>query len=217
MDELMRNMRKMFQNRTLDQMPAPDRLDLPEGYDRFEVLIRRARLTGTGELWNVCDLFINGERFIDIMTRNERMNGIPKGIAGDYIGLLPQHILLPCVDFIDMENGFKHHDYRRVQTLACRLCGESECSTVPVFMTVTDDKVIWSEIGRFPDTMGSYTFHRRQYEHTLDHGNAAYFSAYHHANGIHVKRNRTMMLEMFAVAIQEGNQQAINWCNQCRA
>ena len=217
MDELMRNMKKMFHNRTLDQMPAPDRVELPEEYDRFEVLIRRERINATREVWNCSDLFINGERFVDIMNRNMLENGHSRRSGGRYIGLQPRHVLSPCIDFIDMEHGFKHHDERRVQTLACKDCGIAECSTVPVLITVNDKKVTWSEIGRYPDTMGSFTFLRTQYEHALDHGNAAYFSAYHHANGIHVKRNRTMMLELFAEAIQQGNQQAINWCNQCRA
>lgn len=196
----------------LDQMPSPEGWGEDNGYDRFEVVIKRARLV-EGLSQEACDIYINGQRFIDMIKEDEMKRGWKKSICGNYIGRLPEHVLLPDYTvFTDPESDqLRDVNDGRSYTLACSHCGESECSTVRARITVDEKTVTWSEIGvKEPGEVGSFTFRRDQYEYALDYGNAAYLSAYCLANGIRVlKKNKTRMMVMLRQAILYGNKQAV--------
>jgi hypothetical protein len=196
----------------LDQMPPPEGWGEDNGYDRFEIVIKRARLVA-GLSQDACDIYINGQRFIDMIKEDEIKRGWEKSICGNYIGRPPEHVLLPdCTVFTDSKSDqLRDVDDGRSYTLACSHCGESECSTVRARITVDEKTVTWSEIGvKEPGEVGPFTFRRDQYESALDYGNAAYLSAYCLANGIRgLKKNRTRMMVMLRQAILYGNKQAV--------
>ncbi len=193
----------------LDKMPEPINLKPGNQFDYLEILIKKEKVVD-GHV-NACDIYINGERFVDIIAMDERNFGYDECICGKYIGLAPNSILLPARTFLDHESNLYLDDDGRVHTLACNDCGISECSTVPVKIIVDELAVVWSDIGLKTGGVGPYTFNRLQYEQALNPGSAAYLSAYCHANGIRVQKNMSMMREMFQEALNFGNKQAIDF------
>jgi len=197
----------------LDQMPPPEGWEEENGYDRFEIVIKKAKLV-EGLAQDACDIYINGQRFIDLIREDERKLGWKKSMCGNYIGRPPEHVLLPeNTVFIDPpKDSLRDPEDGRSYSLACSLCGESECSTVRVRISVNDITVTWSEIGqKSAGKVGPFTFKRNQYEYALDYGNAAYLSAYCAANGIRgLKKNKTRMMTMLRQAIMYGNKQAVD-------
>lgn len=178
-------------------------------YDKFEIIIKEAELEEQG-INKVCDIYINGERFIDMIADDEGKSGYDDSICGAYIGQFPEQVLLPIgTEYIDIESNLTMEEDGRVHTLACNLCGMSECWTVRARITVTDETVTWSEIGHKEGRLGPYTFNKEQYLKALDHGNAAFFSAYCYANGIYTNKDMRIMKERFMDAVKHKNKQAI--------
>lgn len=199
----------LSQAKDLDKMPKPVSLRSDSKFDHLEILIKKEKVVD-GQVY-ACDIYINGERFIDIIAKDERGFGYQESMCGSYIGLPPHAILLPERTFIDLESNLYLDDDGRVHTLACGDCGLSECWTVPVKITAEENTVTWSDFGLKTGKVGPYTFDRAQYEHALDHGNAAYASAYCYANGIRVQKDASMMREMFQEALLYGNKQALDF------
>lgn len=177
-------------------------------YDKFEIIIKKVKLVDG--IYEVCDIYINGKSYIDMIADDERSSGINDSVCGSYIGLLPRYILLPeGKEFVNIQSNLTMEDDGRVHTLACDLCGESECHTVRAKIIVSNESVIWSDIGLKTGNVGPFKFKRDQYEQALDYGNAAYFSACCYANGIYLEKNIKMMKKMFIEAISRKNPQAI--------
>lgn len=191
----------------LEQMPKPIGFDDPSTNNKFEIIIRKVWLADG--YYDVCDIYINGERFIDMIKRDEIKLGYSKSICGWYVGLSASDILLPKNRvFIDDKTDFLVEEDGRVRTLACGGCGMDECATLLVRIGANDNQVIWSEIGKNTGEIGPFTFNRQQYEEALDIGCIAYLSAYCYANGIRVKKNMTMMRKMYVLALQHDHEQA---------
>ncbi len=191
----------------LEKMPKPTGFENPTVNDKFEIIIRKVREVDA--FYDVCDIYINGERFIDMIKRDESKQGYPKSICGWYVGLSARDVLLPYNRvFIDNKTDFLVEDDGRVRTLACGGCGMDECATLLVRIEANDDQVIWSEIGKNTGEVGPFTFNRQQYEKALDFGYVSYLSAYCYANGIRVKKNMTMMRKMYILALQHDHEQA---------
>lgn len=199
----------LSQVKNLDQMPKPIGFSSDSEYDYLEILIKREMLVD-GQV-NACDIYINGDRLVDIIAKDEEYYGYEELICGNYIGLPPRSILLPKRTFLDSDSNLYLDSDGRTHTLACGDCGISECATVPVKITIDQNTVVWSDIGLKTGAVGPYTFNRSQYEQALDPGNAAYLSAYCYANGIRVQMDASMLREMFHDALRYGNKQAIDF------
>lgn len=198
----------------LEKMPPPTGWERDEKYDCLEIIIKRVNLIA-GISQDACDIYINGNRFIDMIKEDELIYRWKKSRRGNYVGCPPHHVLLPHnTALIDPENDpLRDEDDGRSYVLACGHCGYSECSTVRVQIDVDQEAntLNWSQIGTLePGKLGPFIFEKGQYEHAINHGNAAYLTAYSYANGLKgLKKNRTKMLEMLRQAILFGNQQAM--------
>jgi len=176
------------------------------GFDRLDVIIRKHRFIETDEPWLVCDLYINGKSLIKMIRKKEKRFVFARKRSLGYAGLPPENALLPeNATFIDTDdrNLYLSPD-GRVQTVVCDACGEADCNTIPVRITVTDSHVLWTEIGTPETKIGPFTFDRRQYEQVLDYKTAFYRSAYFYSNGIYVRKNKKMMQEMLEKALLAG-------------
>jgi len=198
----------------LEKMPPPKGWESDGKHDCLEIIIKRVNLIA-GISQDACDIYINGNRFIDMIKEDERNYGWEKSQRGNYVGCPPHHILLPHnTALIDPENDPLRDELDgRSYILACGHCGFSECSTVRAQIDVNQgaDTLSWSRIGnQEPGKLGPFTFEKGQYEHAINHRNTAYLTAYCYANGLKgLKKNKTKMLEMLRQAILFGNQQAM--------
>lgn len=190
------------------QMKDKDLILANDTYDKFEIILTKAHLVD--DIYDVCDIYINEKSYIEMIAEDEMNNGFSESFCGSYVGLFPRYILLPeGKEFIDIKSNLTMDEDGRVHTLACALCGISECWTVRARITVTDETVTWSEIGHKEGRLGPFTFNKEQYLKALDYGNVAYHSAFCYANGVRVIQNMKIMKEMFMQAIYQKNPQAM--------
>lgn len=88
----------------LEQMPPPKGWEGDSQNDSLEIIIKRVRLLA-GFSQDACDIYINGERFIDLIKEDEKIYGWNKSMRGNYVGCPTHHVLLPHnTALIDPEN-----------------------------------------------------------------------------------------------------------------
>jgi len=147
--------------------------------DKFELSI--SQVDFDGKKVAVVDIYINGRNLIDIAKEVEipfaKAEGHPD-IAGGYMGLPPEGVFYPSKHLLGEPNRrFGYTD--KTTVLVCGSCGEGGCWPLEVKITVSEDKVVWSDFGqphRGPysksshwkyDNLGPFIFDRKQYESEL--------------------------------------------------
>jgi hypothetical protein len=141
--------------------------------DKIRLAISQADYGGVKV--DVVDIYINERNLIDILKEYEMHFALAENhpdIAGGYMGMSPREVFYPSKNFLGGE-------LFKTTILVCGGCGEPGCWDFKTRITISDDKVIWSDFEqthRRPDSKASYwnydklgpfIFHRKQYESEL--------------------------------------------------
>jgi hypothetical protein len=91
---------------------------------------------------------VNDRDLVEILTEVEMPYAVAKGIpsiAGGYLGLPPEDVVLPSQHFLGEPTWAVYKDVERVSVLECNSCRFPGCWPFMVKITVEEDRVIWSD------------------------------------------------------------------------
>ena len=91
---------------------------------------------------------INGRDLVDILTEVEMPYAVAEGspsIAGGYLGLPPEDVMLPSQHFLGEPTWAVYKDVERVSVLECSGCRMAGCWPFMVKVIVEADRIIWSD------------------------------------------------------------------------
>ena len=127
-------------------------------------------------------IFINGRNLVEVLKEVEMVHARREGslsIAGGYMGLAPEGVLLPSEHFLGKPTEEQYRYADKVSVLEC-VCGWPGCWPFLVKIAMDEDKVTWSDFeqphrgkdrgrGQWTyETLRPFVFERTQYMAELE-------------------------------------------------